>query len=82
MAWSGPNTRTPRLNHQVPIIDKECDMKLLIRLAAGNPLFDIAGIGFADLNGDGINDNAPDDDHDGIPNGQDPVHLPPQDGTG
>jgi hypothetical protein len=30
------------------------------------------GAGFIDLNGDGINDNAPDHDNDGIPNGQDP----------
>ena len=30
------------------------------------------GIGFVDANGDGYNDNAPDADGDGIPNGQDP----------
>ncbi len=30
---------------------------------------------FIDLNGDSINDNAPDDDGDGIPNGQDPDYL-------
>ncbi|MGE5351086.1 MAG: hypothetical protein ACM3P0_03330 [Acidobacteriota bacterium] len=30
------------------------------------------GAGFVDANGDGYNDNAPDHDHDGIPNGQDP----------
>ena len=33
------------------------------------------GPGFVDLNGDGINDNAPDHDGDGIPNGQDPDYL-------
>ena len=33
------------------------------------------GPGFVDLNGDGINDNAPDHDGDGIPNGQDPEYL-------
>jgi hypothetical protein len=33
---------------------------------------DPAGIGFVDENGDGYNDNAPDADGDGIPNGQDP----------
>ncbi|NOY79268.1 MAG: hypothetical protein GXO76_15555 [Calditrichaeota bacterium] len=30
---------------------------------------------FVDLNGDGINDNAPDADGDGIPNGQDPDYT-------
>lgn len=30
------------------------------------------GAGFVDQNGDGYNDMAPDHDHDGIPNGQDP----------
>lgn len=30
------------------------------------------GAGFVDANGDGYNDNAPDHDGDGIPNGQDP----------
>jgi len=29
------------------------------------------GLGFVDANGDGFNDNAPDADGDGIPNGQD-----------
>ncbi len=38
--------------------------------------------GFIDLNGDGINDNAIDSDGDGIPNGQDPDYVKPQDGTG
>lgn len=38
--------------------------------------------GFVDLNGDGINDNAIDSDGDGIPNGQDPDFVKPQDGTG
>jgi hypothetical protein len=37
---------------------------------------------FVDLNGDGYNDNAPDHDGDGIPNGQDPDWTRPQDGTG
>lgn len=40
------------------------------------------GYGFVDLNGDGFNDNAPDIDGDGIPNGQDPDYVRPQDGTG
>ena len=35
-----------------------------------------------DLDGDGINDNAMDDDGDGIPNGQDPDYTRPQDGSG
>jgi len=34
------------------------------------------GIGFVDENGDGYNDNAPDSDGDGIPNGQDPDYVP------
>jgi hypothetical protein len=38
--------------------------------------------GFVDLNGDGINDNAIDSDGDGIPNGQDPDYVRPQDGSG
>ena len=33
------------------------------------------GIGFVDANGDGYNDNAPDDDGDGIPNGMDPDYT-------
>lgn len=40
------------------------------------------GNGFIDLNGDGYNDNAPDADGDGIPNGLDPDYLPPQDCDG
>lgn len=40
------------------------------------------GAGFIDENGDGINDNAPDIDGDGIPNGQDPDFVRPQDGSG
>lgn len=38
--------------------------------------------GFVDENGDGLNDNAPDADGDGIPNGQDPDYQRPADGTG
>lgn len=38
--------------------------------------------GFIDLDGDGFNDNAYDDDGDGIPNGQDPDFVRPQDGSG
>ncbi len=33
------------------------------------------GSNFVDLNGDGFNDNAPDHDGDGIPNGQDPDYI-------
>lgn len=41
------------------------------------------GKNFVDLNGDGINDNAPDHDGDGIPNGLDPDWVKnAQDGTG
>lgn len=42
----------------------------------------IHGKNFVDNNGDGFNDNAPDIDGDGIPNGQDPDFIRPQDGTG
>lgn len=42
----------------------------------------VHGRHFVDANGDGYNDNAPDDDGDGIPNGQDPDYTRPQDGTG
>ncbi len=38
--------------------------------------------GFVDENGDGLNDNAPDADGDGIPNGQDEDYEPPRDGRG
>lgn len=37
---------------------------------------------FVDENGDGINDLAKDADGDGIPNGQDPDWVKPEDGTG
>jgi hypothetical protein len=40
------------------------------------------GSNFVDENGDGYNDNAPDADGDGIPNGQDPDYVKPADGTG
>ena len=36
----------------------------------------VHGAGFVDVNGDGYNDNAPDHDGDGIPNGQDPDYVP------
>ena len=42
----------------------------------------IHGKNFVDNNGDGYNDNAPDIDGDGIPNGQDPDFTRPQDGSG
>ncbi len=38
--------------------------------------------GFVDEDGDGFNDNAPDADNDGIPNGQDEDFVKPADGTG
>lgn len=37
---------------------------------------------FVDENGDGYNDNAPDDDGDGIPNGQDTDYTRPANGQG
>jgi len=40
------------------------------------------GPNFIDENGDGFNDLAPDDDSDGIPNGQDADYVRPQDGSG
>jgi len=39
-------------------------------------------IGFIDEDGDGLNDNAMDDDGDGIPNGKDPDFERPEDGMG
>ena len=41
-----------------------------------------AGHKFIDANGDGINDNAPDHDGDGIPNGQDPDYVRTGSGRG
>ena len=38
--------------------------------------------GFVDVDGDGVNDNTLDADGDGIPNGQDPDYVRPQDGSG
>ena len=44
---------------------------------------DGSGKNFVDLDGDGFNDNAPDHDADGIPNGLDPDYIKgAQDGTG
>ncbi len=43
-----------------------------------NPLMQLLGIGDCD----GINENAPDADGDGIPNGQDPDYVRPLDGSG
>ncbi len=40
------------------------------------------GNNFVDANGDGYNDNAPDHDGDGIPNGQEKDWQKPQDGSG
>ena len=40
------------------------------------------GAGFVDENGDGYNDNAPDHDGDGIPNGQDPDYVSQNPGQG
>lgn len=37
--------------------------------------------GYVDENGDGVNDNAKDDDGDGIPNGKDRDYVPPKDGS-
>ena len=43
----------------------------------------MTGTNFIDLDGDGFNDNAPDHDGDGIPNGLDPDYIKnAQDGTG
>jgi len=40
------------------------------------------GAHFVDADGDGYNDNAPDADGDGIPNGQDPDYVRPGSGRG
>ncbi|MBN2600607.1 MAG: hypothetical protein JXR87_01295 [Candidatus Marinimicrobia bacterium] len=42
----------------------------------------VHGLGFIDEDGDGFNDNAPDSDNDGIPNGIDPDYIPLNDGSG
>ena len=51
----------------------------LMSLSVGFSVADIKGMGnskaFVDANGDGINDNAPDVDGDGIPNGRDPDYT-------
>lgn len=44
--------------------------------------FNEHGNKFVDANGDGYNDNAPDSDGDGIPNGKDADYVRPQDGSG
>ncbi len=59
----------------------------LVSLTVGFLSADTKGWGksrnaFVDANGDGINDNALDADGDGVPNGQDPDYVKPQDGTG
>ncbi|ABB23233.1 hypothetical protein [Pelodictyon luteolum] len=46
-----------------------------------NPLKQVLGIGFTDADLDGYNDNAPDADGDGIPNGQDPDYVAVPAGT-
>ena len=63
--------------------------RLLILLVAGLFMFstavyagnDAPRTGFVDLNGDGINDNAKDDDADGIPNSLDADFLKSEDGS-
>lgn len=50
--------------------------------AQDNPATVQHGPRFVDLNGDGFNDNAPDADGDGIPNGLDDDYVRPYDGTG
>ncbi len=42
----------------------------------------VHGLGFIDEDGDGFNDNAPDSDNDGIPNGIDPDYVPLNNGSG
>jgi hypothetical protein len=58
---------------------------MLVALLAAGPAFaqqdttstrvKVRGVHFVDANGDGYNDNAPDADGDGIPNGLDPDYL-------
>lgn len=54
----------------------------LILVSQGSFAQDNTGIkhgqGFVDVNGDGFNDNAPDHDKDGIPNGQDNDYTGPK----
>lgn len=46
----------------------------------GDMMQKMIGGGFSDADGDGLNDR--DADGDGIPNGQDPDYVRPQDGSG
>ncbi|UCG63337.1 MAG: hypothetical protein JSV52_02910 [Candidatus Zixiibacteriota bacterium] len=56
---------------------------LLLMPAAGAQMCESTGNNFVDLNGDGFNDNAPDHDGDGIPNGLDADYVKhAQAGTG
>lgn len=58
-------------------------MLLLTAPATQAQVCDSTGNNFVDLNGDGFNDNAPDADGDGIPNGLDPDYIKnAQDGEG
>ena len=45
---------------------------LIVLPVTGQDNGPVHGPGFVDEDGDGVNDNAPDHDQDGIPNGQDP----------
>ena len=58
-------------------------MLLITAPASQAQTCDSTGTNFIDLNGDGFNDNAPDHDGDGIPNGLDPDYIKnAKDGSG
>jgi hypothetical protein len=58
-------------------------MILLVPTGTQAQTCNMTGTNFVDLDGDGFNDNAPDHDGDGIPNGLDPDYtMNAQDGTG
>ncbi len=69
-------------NAQGKNVQKKASEKKQVKSQANNRYRKGNKKGFVDADGDGINDNALDDDGDGIPNGQDEDYVRPEDGTG